>query len=76
MILKSLKRIADELRSRLTHSFRHDEKRRRPVCGSEKKIQTEPHYKDHILFYEYCADENGCGMGVLHQTVGADWLPL
>src|SRR5262245_7506434 len=73
MTLKSPKRIADELRSRLTHGFLRDEKRRQPVCGREKKIQTEPHCKDHILFNEYCTDENGRGMGVLHQTVRAGW---
>jgi hypothetical protein len=66
--LKSLKQIADELRSRLTDIFRRDEKGRRPVFGSYEKMQTDPHFKDHILFCEYFDGENGCGLGASHQT--------
>jgi hypothetical protein len=64
----SLNQIAAELRSRLTNIFRRDAKGRRPVFGGYEKLQTDPHFKDHILFYEYFDGENGRGLGASHQT--------
>jgi hypothetical protein len=64
----SLKQVADDLRSRLTNIFRRDEHGRRPVFGSYEKMQTDPHFKDYILFFEYFDGENGCGLGASHQT--------
>jgi hypothetical protein len=64
----SLKEIADELRTRLTNIFRRDEKGRRPVFGNCEKMQTDPHFKDYILFHEYFDGENGRGLGASHQT--------
>jgi hypothetical protein len=64
----SLKQVADELRSRLTSIFRRDDKGRRPVFGSYEKMQTDRHFKDHILFHEYFDGENGRGLGASHQT--------
>jgi hypothetical protein len=64
----SLKQIADELQRRLTNIFRRDKKGRRPVFGSQEKMQTDPHFKDHILFYEYFDGESGRGLGASHQT--------
>jgi hypothetical protein len=63
-----LKQIADELQRRLTNIFRRDEKGRRPVFGSQEKMQTDPHFKDYILFYEYFDGETGRGLGASHQT--------
>ena len=64
----SLKEIADELRSRLINIFRRDEKGRRPVFGTYEKMQTDPHFKDYILFHEYYDGDNGRGLGASHQT--------
>jgi hypothetical protein len=64
----SLKQIADDLRSRLTNIFRRDEHGRRPVFGNYEKMQTDPHFKDYILFFEYFDGENGRGLGASHQT--------
>jgi hypothetical protein len=64
----SLKQVADELRGRLTNIFRRDEKGHRPVFGGAEKFQTDPHFKDYILFYEYFDGENGRGLGASHQT--------
>jgi hypothetical protein len=52
----------------LTNLFRRDENGRRPVFGSYEKMQTDQHFKDHILFYEYFDGENGRGLGASHQT--------
>ncbi|MFL5416623.1 MAG: MGH1-like glycoside hydrolase domain-containing protein [Myxococcales bacterium] len=64
----SLNQIADELRNRLTSIFRRDEQGRRPVLGNNEKMQTDPHFKDYIPFYEYFDGETGRGLGASHQT--------
>ena len=64
----SLKEIADELRGRLINIFRRDEKGRRAVFGGYEKMQTDPHFRDHILFHEYYDGDNGRGLGASHQT--------
>ena len=33
-----------------------------------EKFQTDPHWRDHILFYEYFHGDNGAGLGASHQT--------
>jgi hypothetical protein len=66
--MRSLKEIADELRNRLINIFRRDEKGRRPVFGTYEKMQTDPHFKDYILFHEYFDGDNGRGLGASHQT--------
>ena len=33
-----------------------------------RKFQTDPHWKDNILFYEYFHGDNGAGLGASHQT--------
>jgi hypothetical protein len=66
--MRTLQQVADELRNRLTNIFRRDEQGRRPVFGSYEKMQTDPHFKDHILFHEYFDGDNGRGLGASHQT--------
>jgi hypothetical protein len=44
--MRSLKEIADELRSRLINIFRRDGTGRRAVFGTCEKIQTDQHFKD------------------------------
>jgi hypothetical protein len=63
-----LKEIADELRNRLINIFRRNEKGRRPVFGSYEKMQTDPHFKDYLLFHEYFDGDTGRGLGASHQT--------
>ena len=33
-----------------------------------EKFQTDPQWKDYILFYEYFHGDNGAGLGASHQT--------
>ena len=40
----------------------------RPVFGDAEKFQTDPHWRDHVLFYEYFHGESGAGLGASHQT--------
>ncbi len=65
---RTLKEIADELRSRLIDIFRRDGNGRRPVFGGYEKMQTDPHFKDHLLFHEYYDGDTGRGLGASHQT--------
>jgi hypothetical protein len=66
--MMTLSEIADDLRNRLTSIFLRDENGRRPVFGTNEKMQTDPHFKDHLLFYEYFHGDNGRGVGASHQT--------
>jgi hypothetical protein len=66
--LMDLSQVADELSRRLFRLFLRDDKGCRPVFGTNTKMQTDEHFKDHILFYEYFHGDTGQGLGVAHQT--------
>ena len=38
------------------------------MFGGSEKFQTDPHWRDCILFYEYFHGDNGAGIGASHQT--------
>jgi hypothetical protein len=60
--------VARELALRLTKIFLQDEEGRRPVFGGAEKLQTDPQWKDYLMFYEYFHGDNGAGIGANHQT--------
>jgi hypothetical protein len=60
--------VAREIAARLTRIFLRDERGRRPVYGGTTLFQTDPHWRNHILFYEYFHGDNGAGLGASHQT--------
>jgi hypothetical protein len=64
----SLFEVAQELSNRLIRIFLPDANGRRPVYGATEKFQTDPHWKDYVLFYEYFHGDNGAGIGASHQT--------
>jgi hypothetical protein len=64
----SLDEIATELSCRLMSIFLRDEQGRRPVYGGTEIFQTDPDWRDYILFYEYFHGDNGAGIGASHQT--------
>ncbi len=66
----TLGEAADELSRRLARIFLRDEASggRRPVFGGESLFQDDPHWRDHVLFYEYFHGDNGAGLGASHQT--------
>jgi len=68
--LMNLFEVAREIANRLTRIFLRDKEKsgRRPVYGGTEKFQTDPHWKDNILFYEYFHGDNGAGLGASHQT--------
>ncbi|MBL0744503.1 MGH1-like glycoside hydrolase domain-containing protein [Chryseolinea lacunae] len=66
--MKTLKQIADDLSERLISIFRKDANGRRPVHGDFEKLQTDPHFRDYIPFFEYFHGDSGRGVGATHQT--------
>jgi hypothetical protein len=64
----SLNEIADELSRRLQKLFLRDENGRRPLYGNCAKMQTDPHFRDYLLFFEYFHGDSGKGLGAAHQT--------
>ena len=60
--------VAKEISRRLASTFLPDANGRRPVYGGTEKFQSDPHWRDYILFYEYFHGDNGAGLGASHQT--------
>src|SRR5260370_1080005 len=60
--------VAAEISRRLIHIFLRDSNGRRPVAGGTEFFQSDPHWRDLILFYEYFHGDNGSGIGASHQT--------
>jgi hypothetical protein len=74
--LLTLREVAQEISTRLIGTFLRSEgggadgvpRGYRPVYGGTEKFQTDPDWRDHILFYEYFHGDNGAGIGASHQT--------
>jgi len=66
--MMNLFEVSKEISDRIGRIFLRDEKGRRPVNGHTEKFQTDPHWRDNILFYEYFHGDNGAGLGANHQT--------
>jgi hypothetical protein len=64
----NLTSVAHELGERLISTFERDAAGRRPVFGGIEKFQTDPHWRDHVLFGEYLHGDTGAGIGASHQT--------
>ncbi len=60
--------VSAELSRRLTHIFLRNEAGVRPVHDPESIYQTDPNWRDLVLFYEYFHGDNGSGVGASHQT--------
>jgi hypothetical protein len=66
--MMNLFEVSKEIADRLTRIFVRNDQGKRPVYGGTEKFQSDPHWRDHILFYEYFHGENGAGIGASHQT--------
>jgi hypothetical protein len=64
----TLYQVAEEIGRRLAAIFLRGEDGRRPVYGGTEKFQTDPHWRDLVLFYEYFHGDDGAGLGASHQT--------
>ncbi|HTU51206.1 MAG TPA: hypothetical protein VMF56_11455 [Acidobacteriaceae bacterium] len=66
--LMNLFEVAREIANRLERIFLRNSSGRRPVYGGTEKFQTDPYWKDYLLFFEYFHGDNGAGLGASHQT--------
>ena len=59
--LMNLFEVPKEISDRLTRIFLCDEHGRRAVYGGTEKFQSDPHWRDYLIFYEYFHGDNGAG---------------
>lgn len=64
----TLSQIADELSSRLCKLFLRNANGDRPALATRPRFNADPHFRDHVLFYEYFNGDDGSGVGASHQT--------
>jgi Glycosyl hydrolase family 63 C-terminal domain len=64
----TLREIAGDLADRLIGIWLPDSDGRRPVFGGVELMQTDPAWKDNLVFNEYFHGDNGAGLGAAHQT--------
>jgi hypothetical protein len=63
--------VAQDISRRLSAIFLVDGDGRRPVYGHFEhagKFQSDPHWRDLLLFHEYFHGDDGAGLGASHQT--------
>jgi len=66
-VMMNLWQVATELSRRLSSIFVAKDGRRAVYEGNER-FQTDPHWRDLILFHEYFHGDTGRGLGAGHQT--------
>jgi hypothetical protein len=64
----TLDEVAAELARRLGKLFLRNSDGRRAIFGQNEKFQTDPHFRDHLLFHEFFDGDTGRGLGASHQT--------
>jgi hypothetical protein len=64
----TIDQVAAELSRRLARIFLKDAHGERPVLRHQPQLQTDPHYRDCIPFYEYFHGDSGRGVGASHQS--------
>jgi Glycosyl hydrolase family 63 C-terminal domain len=64
----TLAEAAEEIGRRLIKIFRRDASDRRPVFGTDERLQADSYFRDHLLFFEYFHGDSGRGVGAGHQT--------
>ncbi len=66
--MRTLAQVADELSRRLVSTFLPGSDGRRAAFGDSALFQSDPHFKNHLLFHEYFHGDTGAGLGASHQT--------
>jgi hypothetical protein len=64
----TINEVANELACRLSRIFLKDADGKRPAFNHHATLQNDPHFRDHLQFYEYFHGDNGRGVGASHQT--------
>ena len=60
--------IAQDLADRIISIWLQGPDGRRPLYGGVERLQTDPAWKDNLVFNEYFHGDNGAGLGATHQT--------
>ena len=60
--------IAQDLADRIVALWLPGPDGRRPIFGGTERLQTDPAWKDNLVFNEYFHGDNGAGLGASHQT--------
>jgi len=60
--------VAADVSERLIKIFLRDTNGRRASNGRFEKFNSDPHWQDLLLFYEYFDGDSGAGLGASHQT--------
>ena len=66
--IKDLDLVANEITQRLISIFQKDHQGRRPIYGNNELFQSDPHFKDLLLFFEFFHGDTAKGLGAPHQT--------
>jgi len=64
----TLKEMAVSYAERLMNLFKKNPEGLRPMYGEIEKLQKDPHFRDHLFFYEHFHGDNGRGLGASHQN--------
>jgi hypothetical protein len=64
----TLLEASEEVSRRVLSVFARDENGRRPLFGDVEKFQSDPNFRDYVLFHEYFHGDTGRGLGASHQT--------
>jgi hypothetical protein len=65
---KSLGAVVADLQERLVSIFLVGSDGRRPCFGGVERLQTDPAWKDNLVFNEYFHGDDAAGLGAAHQT--------
>jgi hypothetical protein len=66
--MANLWEVAAEISRRLSRLFLKNEDGRRSSLAANPLFQTDPHWRDLVLFHEYFHGDTGQGLGASHQT--------
>ncbi len=66
--MSSMDEVAVMLAERLKKLFLRGPDGRRPFLGDDALSQSDPDFRDHLLFHEYFHGDTGRGLGAAHQT--------
>ncbi|WP_433307347.1 MGH1-like glycoside hydrolase domain-containing protein [Actinoplanes sp. CA-030573] len=64
----TLEEVGDDLADRLISIFTRDGNGRRACFGGTERMQTDPAWRDNLIFSEYFHGDNGAAIGAFHQT--------
>ena len=64
----TLGEVASELSRRVISLFLAGADGRRPAHGASPRLQQDPHFRDHVTFFEYFHGDTGEGLGARAQT--------